>query len=114
MVGNLDTIHRSDILSRWRGIRSKLRIAAAFRPKPQLPHRAVVPTHHSLRAQCVPAACTADAGLHLQGNKFPVKQVERPATVLVAALRPDFEGLTDAALRLVPRLPHVMQPSPAM
>src|SRR5260370_13819001 len=30
IVGNLDTIHRSDILSRWRGIRSELRIAASF------------------------------------------------------------------------------------
>jgi hypothetical protein len=57
------------------------------------PHPAVVPTHHSQRAQCVPAARTAHAGLHLQGNKFRVNQVERPATVLVAAISHDFDGL---------------------
>src|SRR5271156_4839764 len=65
-----------------------------------LTRRVVVPTQDSERAQCVPAACTADTALHLQGNMFGMEEVERPASILVAALHHDFDGFTDAAVGL--------------
>jgi hypothetical protein len=48
--------------------------------------RVVVPTENPEGAQCVPAACAPDSSLHLQGNMFAMKQVERPAPVPMAAL----------------------------
>src|SRR5207302_9743130 len=58
----------------------------------------VVPTQNSESAQCLPAACPADTGLHLQWNMFGMKQVEWPAPVLVAALNHVFHGIIDAAV----------------
>ena len=49
-------------------------------------------------AQCVPAARPADAGLHLQWNMFGMQEVERPASVLVAALHHGFDGFPEAAV----------------
>src|SRR5207245_4974192 len=71
---------------------------SASRPKSQLPRSVVVPTQNSESAQCVPVACPADSGLHLRWNMFGMKEVERPAPVLVAALNHVFDGVTNAAL----------------
>ena len=73
-------------------------LSVASTPKSQLPRWVVVPTQDSESAQCVPAACSADIGLHLQWNMFGMKEVQRPAPVLVAALHHDFDGFTDAAV----------------
>src|SRR5215470_3433396 len=58
----------------------------------------VVPTQDSESAQCVPAARPAHTGLHLQRNMFGMKEIEWPATVLVAARDHGFDGFTDAAV----------------
>src|SRR6202044_2757212 len=50
----------------------------------QLTRGVVVPTQDSESAQCVPAACPADTCLQFQSNMFGMKEVERPAPVLVA------------------------------
>jgi hypothetical protein len=71
--------------------------------------RVVVPTQDSERAQCVPAACPANTGLHLQWNMFWMKEVERPAPVLVAALNHDFDGLSDAAVGFDFRIPQIVE-----
>ena len=64
----------------------------------------VVPAQNSESAQCVPTAGAAGTGLHLQRNTLGMKEVERPATVLMLALDHDFDGLTDAAVRFDSRL----------
>lgn len=42
----------------------------------------------------------ADSRFHLQWNAFAMKQVERPAPVLMTALDDDLDGFMDAAIRL--------------
>src|SRR5512141_1553922 len=69
----------------------------------------VVPTQNAEGAQCIPAACAADTGLHLQRNIFGMKQVERPAAVLVAALYHDFDGLMDAAVGFDSCIPQIIE-----
>ena len=69
----------------------------------------VIPTQNSQRAQCVPAACTADIGLHLQWNMFGMKEVERPSPVLVAALNHDFDGVPEAAVGLDSRISQIIE-----
>src|SRR5438477_6668518 len=82
---------------------------SACRPKSQLARRVVVPTQDSESAQCVPAACLADTGLYPQWNMFGMKEVERPAPVLVAALNHDFNGVTDAAVGFDSRIPQIIE-----
>src|SRR6476661_8934824 len=60
-------------------------------------------------AQCVPAACPADTGLHLPWNMFGMKEVERPAPVLVAALNHGFDGVTDAAVGFDSCIPQIIE-----
>jgi hypothetical protein len=60
-------------------------------------------------AQCVPAVCPADTGLHLQWNMFGMKEVERPAPVLVAALNHGFDGVTDAAVGFDSCIPQIIE-----
>src|SRR5580698_7363262 len=66
--------------------------------KSELPHRVVVPTQNPESAQCVPAACAADSGLHLQRNLFGMQEVERPSPVLMAAVNHGLDGVVDAAV----------------
>jgi hypothetical protein len=77
----------------------------------------VIPAQNSERAKCVPAACAGDNGFHLQWNIFGMKEVERPAPVLVAALNHNFDGFTDAAVgfdscisQIVESAQHVVVP----
>ena len=63
----------------------------------------------SERAQCVPAACSADTGLHLQWNAFGVKEIQRPAPVLVAARHHDFDGFSDAAVGFDSRIEQIIE-----
>src|SRR6266851_4580023 len=60
-------------------------------------------------AQCVPAACPADTGLHLQWNMFGMKAVERPAPILVAALHHGFDGVTNAAVGFDSCIPQIIE-----
>src|SRR5437588_7637590 len=60
-------------------------------------------------AQCVPAACPADTGLHLQWNMFGMKEVERPAPVLVAALNQDFDGFSDTVAGFDSCVPQIIE-----
>src|SRR5208283_892553 len=60
--------------------------------------QAIPPAQDSECPQCIPAARPADAGLHLQWNMFAMKEVERPASILVAAFHHDFDGVTGAAV----------------
>ena len=69
------------------------------------PRGCVVPTQDSHCAQCVPAACAAHNGFHLQWNMFPMKMVDGPASVLVTARDLGFDGLTDPAVRFDPCIP---------
>ena len=48
-------------------------------------------------------------GLHLQWNMFGMKEVERPAPVLVAALDHDFDGVTDAAVGFDSCIPQIIE-----
>jgi len=64
----------------------------ASTPNSPLTRYVVVPTQDAESAQCVPAAGAADMGLHLQRNMFGMKEVQRPAPVLVTALDHDFDG----------------------
>src|SRR5947209_5107025 len=82
---------------------------SACRPKSQLARRVVVPTQDSESAQCVPAACLADTGLYPQWNMFGMKEVERPAPVLVAALHHGFDGFTDAAVGFDSCIPQIIE-----
>src|SRR6266700_1987018 len=82
---------------------------SASRPKSQLPRSVVVPTQDSESAQCVPTACSAYAGLHLQWNIFGMKEVERPAPVLVAALNHGFDGFPDAAVGFDSRIAQIIE-----
>src|SRR5712691_2136102 len=82
---------------------------SASTPKSQLPRSAVVPTQDSEGAQCVPAACAADIGLHLQWNIFAMNEVQRPAPVLVAARNHNFDGFPDAAVRLNSCIPQIIE-----
>src|SRR6266480_3281176 len=82
---------------------------SASMPESQLPRCVVVPTQDSESAQCIPAACTADAGLHLQWNMFGMKEVERPAPVLVAALNHGFDGVTDGAVGFDSCIPQIVE-----
>src|ERR1700722_3784497 len=84
-------------------------MTAVEQARSQLPRRVVVPTQNAESAQCIPAACPADTGLHLQWNMFWMKEVERPAPVLVAALNHDFDGLSDAAVGFDFRIPQIVE-----
>src|ERR1700691_4800728 len=64
---------------------------------------------NSESAHCVPAACPADSGLHLQWNMFGMKEVERPAPVLVSALNHGFDGVTDAIVGFDSRIPQIIE-----
>ena len=75
----------------------------------QLPRCVAVPTQNSKRAQCVPAACPADIGLHLQWDLFGMKKVQRPAPLLVTALDYDFDGFLDAAVGLDSCIPKIIE-----
>lgn len=61
--------------------------------------------------QCVPAACAADTGLHLQRNIFGMKEIERPAAILVAAFDHSFHGATEAAAGFHSRIPQIIEPA---
>jgi hypothetical protein len=82
---------------------------SAGTPQSQLLGAVVVPTQDAESAQCVPAACPADIGLHLRWNMFGMKKVERPAPVLVAALNHDFDGLSDAAVGFDSCIPQIIE-----
>lgn len=56
----------------------------------------VEPAEDAKSTEGIPAAGTADGGFHFQGNKFGMKKIERPASVLVAALDHNVDGFTDA------------------
>jgi hypothetical protein len=58
----------------------------------------VIPAENAESAQGVPAAGAADGGFHLEGNKFGMTKVERPASVLVATLDYNFDRFADAAV----------------
>ena len=60
-------------------------------------------------AECVPAACPAYASLHLQWNIFGMQEVERPASVLVAARDDGFDGLSDAAVGFDSCIPQIIE-----
>src|SRR5450755_3343277 len=67
------------------------------------------PTQHSKSAQCIPTACPADAGLHLQWNLSGMKEVERPSPVLMSALNHGFDGVTHAAVGSDSRMPRIVE-----
>src|SRR5205823_4599679 len=71
----------------------------------------VVPPQDAESAQRVPAACTSDRSFHLQWNTFAMKQVERPAPVLVAVLDHDFYCFADATIGPDSRIPQIIEPS---
>src|SRR6266568_325881 len=81
----------------------------ARRPKSQLALRVIVPTQNSDSAQRVPAARPAEFGLHLQWNMFGMKEVERPAPVLVAALNHGFDGIIDAVVGFDSCIPQIIE-----
>ena len=82
---------------------------SASMPKLQLTGSVVVPTQDSESAQCVPAACPSDIGLHFQWNMFGMKEVQRPAPVMVAALNHDFDGVTDATVGFDSRISQIIE-----
>src|SRR5437762_12009587 len=82
---------------------------SASMPESQLPRCVVVPTQDSESAQCIPAACTADIGLHLQWNMFGMKEVQRPPPVLVAALDHDFDGIPNVAVGFDSCVPQIIE-----
>jgi hypothetical protein len=81
----------------------------ASKRKSQLPRWVAVPTQNSERPQCIPAACPADAALQLQWNMFGMKEVKRPATILVAALDHGFDGVTDTAIWFDSCIPQIIE-----
>src|ERR1700723_331708 len=84
-------------------------MTAVEQARSQLPRRVVVPTQNAESAKCIPAACPADAGLHLQWNMFGMKEVERPAPVLVAAFHHDFDGVADVAAGFDSCIPQIIE-----
>src|SRR5207302_5496630 len=73
--------------------------------------RAVVMAQNPQCAQCIPAACLSNIRLDLQWNEFGVKQVERPAPVLVAALHHNFDGVASAAVGFDARIAQIIEPA---
>jgi hypothetical protein len=69
----------------------------------------VVPTQNSESAQRIPAARPADAGLQLQWNVFGMKEVQRPAPVLVAALHHGFDGVSEAVIGFGSCIPQIIE-----
>src|SRR5579862_383536 len=82
---------------------------SASTPNSQLTRCVVVPTQNAERAQCIPAACAADVDLHLQWNMFGMKEVQRPAPVLMTALNHTFDGITDATIWLDSCIPQIIE-----
>src|SRR5689334_23364001 len=70
-----------------------------------------VPAQNAESTQCIPAARLADLRLHLQWNEFGMKQVERPAPVLVAALQDNFDGASDATVGFDACVAQVIEPA---
>lgn len=76
----------------------------------QLTGCAAIPTQHADSPEGIPATCAADRSLHRHRYVFGMKQVERPAPVLVTAIDYDFDGVTDALIGFNAGGSQVVQP----